>query len=109
MGKGRYWNALLFSLRKLEAGILDAPEEGLLGIGPGVHIFLFLVSTKLEAMNQIGEPGSYFSFAHTTLHVGAGFPDQAWNPCPLLCTWPLDDQASPKNLAIIDQALTIWI
>ena len=30
---GRYWNALVFSLRKLEAGILYAPEEGLLGIG----------------------------------------------------------------------------
>jgi len=30
---GRYWNALVFSLRELEAGILYAPEEGLLGIG----------------------------------------------------------------------------
>ena len=38
---GRYWNALLFSLRKLEAGILYAPGEGLLSIGRESIFFSF--------------------------------------------------------------------
>ena len=73
-----------------------------------LHIFLFLVSTKLEAWTKLGNLAVTFLFLLT--------PRCVWDLSSLTrygtlvpCNdrpQPLDHQASPKNLAIIDQALT---